>query len=88
MRSTECVQIWEKLSAELKTRAADEAYAIWEKTFSVMKVKGGTLVLGYNDKVQCRLFTDRYMSELYTAACAVCGQMATVRFCYAPKSFL
>lgn len=86
MRSTECAQTWERLSAELKAHAADEAYAIWEKTFSVMKVKGGTLVLGYNDKVQCRLFTDRYMNALYTAVCAVYGQMATVRFCYAPKS--
>ena len=86
MKNMECELTWKRLCAEIKRHTAADVYAIWEKTFSVVKVKGSTFVLGYNDKVQYRVFTDRCMNTLYTAACAVCGQMATVKFCYVPKN--
>ena len=86
MKNMECELTWQRLCAEIKRHTSADVYAIWEKTFSVMKVKGSTFVLGYNDKVQYRVFTDRCMNTLYTAACAACGQMATVKFCYVPKN--
>ncbi len=71
---------WEKIVGEMEKSVPAPDFEIFKKTFSLLRVKGNLLVFGYNDKAAYTDFTEKYMKQIYTAACSACLRLAKVKF--------